>query len=125
MKNTLTLSTLYKTWLFDLDGTLVRHNGYKYGKDELLPGVRDFLKSVNKNDAVVILTSRKEEFRGVTERFLDENDIRYDKIIFNLPVGERILFNDCKPSGLITAVAVSPDRDRGLEEMEVIFDGRL
>jgi hypothetical protein len=125
VKNTLTLSTLQKTWLFDLDGTLVRHNGYKYGKDELLPGVPDFFKSVKENDTVVILTSRKEEFRSVTERFLNENNIRYDKIIFNLPVGERVLFNDSKPSGLRTAVSVSLDRDRGLEGMEVVFDERL
>lgn len=122
----LTLSALGKTWLFDLDGTLARHNGYRHGKDELLPGVRDFFEeSIGENDAVVILTSRKEEFRGVTERFLAENNIRYDSIIFNLPAGERILFNDSKPSGLNTAVAVSCARDRGLEGMEAVCDGRL
>ena len=37
----LTLSTLPKTWLFDIDGTLVKHNGYKEGGDVLLPGVRE------------------------------------------------------------------------------------
>ena len=41
----LTLSSLPHTWILDLDGTLVEHNGYKiYGKDRLLPGVRDFLR---------------------------------------------------------------------------------
>ena len=29
MGKTMTLSTLSKTWIFDLDGTIVKHNGYK------------------------------------------------------------------------------------------------
>ena len=29
MGDTLVLSTLPKTWVFDLDGTLLKHNGYK------------------------------------------------------------------------------------------------
>ena len=29
MEEELILSTLPKTWIFDLDGTLVKHNGYK------------------------------------------------------------------------------------------------
>ncbi len=29
MAEKLILSTLPKTWIFDLDGTLLRHNGYK------------------------------------------------------------------------------------------------
>jgi ribonucleotide monophosphatase NagD (HAD superfamily) len=125
MKEPITLSTLCKTWIFDLDGTLVRHNGYKYEKDKLLPGVRNFFKSIDKNDTVIIVTSRKEEFRAVTEDFLKESNIWYNEIIFNLPAGERILFNDNKPSGLKTAVAVACDRDKGLEKIRVIFDERL
>ena len=35
-------SNLNKTWIFDLDGTLVIHNGYKCGEDTLLPGVKEF-----------------------------------------------------------------------------------
>ena len=39
-KNELLLSTLGHTWIFDLDGTIVKHNGYLIdGKDTLLPGV--------------------------------------------------------------------------------------
>ena len=29
MGDTLVLSSLSKTWIFDLDGTLLKHNGYK------------------------------------------------------------------------------------------------
>ena len=43
----LTLSALPHTWILDLDGTLVEHNGYKiYGKDRLLKGVWDFYRSI-------------------------------------------------------------------------------
>ena len=43
--------------------------------------------------------------------FLEENAVRYDMILFNMPMGERIVVNDRKPSGLETAVAVNLDRD--------------
>lgn len=39
----LSLSSLPHTWLIDIDGTLLKHNGYKEGGDELLEGVLDFL----------------------------------------------------------------------------------
>ena len=45
MKEKIILSTLAKTWIFDLDGTLVKHNGYKSdGQDTLLKGVSEYFK---------------------------------------------------------------------------------
>lgn len=39
----LAISSLPHTWILDLDGTLVEHNGYKiYGKDRVLPGIKKF-----------------------------------------------------------------------------------
>lgn len=113
MTRTLTLSPLAHTWLLDLDGTVVKHNGYKLdGRDTLLDGAMEFLRSIPSGDMVVFITSRIEEYREMTERFLRENNIRYDHIIYNAPFGERILVNDRKPSGLGTAVAVNTARDR-------------
>ena len=37
MKQNITLSPLGHTWLLDLDGTIVKHNGYKEGGDVRLP----------------------------------------------------------------------------------------
>lgn len=106
------LSTLPKTWIFDLDGTLLKHNGYKLdGKDTVLPGARECLEGLPDEDRVIILTSRTEEYRKETLRFLKENGIKYDEILFDMPMGERILVNDRKPSGLDMAVAVNLDRD--------------
>lgn len=107
-------SDLNKTWIFDLDGTLLKHNGYKNGGEELLPGVKEFFSKISKDDRIVILTARDTKYQQITEKFLKDNGIRFDHIIYDLPIGERILFNDKKPSGLKTAYAYNLDRDSGL-----------
>lgn len=108
----LTLSTLSKTWIFDLDGTLVKHNGYKIdGHDTLLEGVKKYLDTIPIEDYILILTSRTDDCKSMTLDFLKESGIRFNDIIFNLPMGERIVVNDRKPSGLDMAIAVNIDRD--------------
>lgn len=112
MCETIKLSPLGKTWVLDLDGTLVKHNGYKLdGRDTLLPGARKFLSNIDSDDMVIILTSRGEDIMDATVEFLHAEDIRYDHIIWNAPYGERIVVNDKKPSGLKTAVAINISRD--------------
>ena len=107
------LSTLPKTWIFVLDGTLVKHNGYLLdGADTLLDGVKEYMGGLPPEDRILILTSRKETYKTSTVRFLDENGIRYDAVLFDMPVGERIVVNDRKPSGIRMAVAVNCTRDR-------------
>jgi 23S rRNA G2445 N2-methylase RlmL len=109
---TIKLSPLGHTWVLDLDGTIVKHNGYKSdGYDTLLEGAEEFLSSIPETDMIVFLTSRTEEYKELTEKFLSEKGIRYDHIIFNVPYGERILVNDRKPSGLTTAIAVCTERN--------------
>lgn len=111
---TLRLSPLPHTWVLDFDGTLVRHNGYKTGEDEWLPGALDFLRSIPEQDYILILTARFEpDAPAKTRAFLAKHRVRYDHIIFGLPQGERILINDTKPSGLCGAHALSPARDAG------------
>lgn len=112
MSEKMILSTLPKTWIFDLDGTLLKHNGYKLdGEDTVLSGVREYLEEIPGEDRVVILTSRTKEYREKTLCFLKENGIRYDEILFGMPMGERILVNDRKPSGIDMAVAINLERD--------------
>jgi len=122
MAEKLILSPLGHTWILDLDGTIVKHNGYKLdGRDTLLEGARAFLARIPQRDMIIFLTSRDVEYRDMTEAFLRENGIRYDCIIFNAPFGERILLNDRKPSGLETAIALMNDRDH-FEDREIILD---
>jgi len=112
MKNNLILSTLGHTWVLDLDGTIVKHNGYKEdGKDSFLEGAIDFLHSIPDKDLIVFITSRTEDVREMTESLLKENGVRFDHIIYNAPYGERILINDDKPSGLRMSYGIRVDRD--------------
>ena len=119
------VSSLPKTWILDLDGTIVKHNGYKMdGEDSFLPGAKEFLNHIAAGDMIIFITSRDEKYKKETENFLHKEGIRYDNIIFGAPYGERILINDRKPSGLQMAVALNPKRDEFIEE-EFVTDLNL
>jgi hypothetical protein len=121
----LVLSPLGHTWILDLDGTLVKHNGHLTDRgDSLLAGAESLLGQIPADDLVVIVTSRPEVYRESTEQFLADRGIRYDHIIFGAPYGERIVVNDAKPSGLRTAIAVSVERDEG-RDLTVTVDESL
>lgn len=121
----LILSTLGHTWILDIDGTIVKHNGYIIdGEDTFLPGAEAFLKAIPSQDMIIFVTSRKEEYRPITERFLAEHGIRYDHIIFGVPYGERILVNDNKPSGLKMGISVNLSRNSGID-LDLQVDPRL
>ena len=76
--NELVLSGLGHTWILDLDGTIVKHNGYKTdGEDSFLPGAKSFLMSIPTKDMVVFLTSREEQYREKTEELLHLEIIAY------------------------------------------------
>jgi hypothetical protein len=99
-----------------LDGTIVKHNGYKLdGYDTLLAGAKNFLNNIPYEDMILIITSRSPVLKDITEHFLTKSGIRYDHIIYNAPFGERILINDKKSTGLKTAVAVNLERDSKVE----------
>ena len=118
MDNIHKISPLGKTWILDLGGTLVKHNGYKIdGKDTWLKGAKEFLLKIPQTDTIVLLTSRTDNEKKLTEEFLEEHGIRYNSIIYNAPYGERILVNDKKPSGLLTAIAINTDRDKFMEDI--------
>lgn len=125
LKENIKISPLNHTWIFDFDGTLVEHNGYKTGEDKFLPGAKEFLQSIPKNDYVLIMTAREKEAREKTEKFLKRHGVHYNEILFEMPMGERLLFNDNKPSGLCCAYAITPDRNQGLENIKITIDESL
>ncbi|WP_199769859.1 MULTISPECIES: hypothetical protein [unclassified Helicobacter] len=90
------------------------------GSEELLPGVKEFFENLPSEDIVILLTARKNSQIPVLAKFLQENNIRFNHILPNLPMGERILINDCKPpneknkGGLKTAYAINTKRDEGI-----------
>lgn len=121
MDNIHTFSSLGKTWIFDLDGTIFVHNGYKTEDGErLLTGVKEFFEALPESDDIVFITSRGNECRESTENFLRMNNIPFRCIIYDTPHGERILVNDRKPSGLPTAFAINTERDVFMSEKFLI-----
>ena len=113
--NHLRLSSLPKTWLLDVDGTIVVHNGHLDNNENLLEGVKEFIEKLDKSDRIIFLTSRGKHFKEELEKFLSDNKIRFDQIIYDLPFGERILINDRKTSGLKTAYAINKSRNSRFE----------
>ena len=114
MSNNLVLSPLPHTWIFDVDGTICIHNGYKNGGDIILDGVKDLFAQIPEEDMIILLTSRKAEEKKNLIKFINDNGLRYNHIIFDAPMGERILINDDKPSGLKCAYAINKKRDEKL-----------
>lgn len=124
-KKEIVLSALEHTWIIDIDGTIVKHNGYKIdGKDTLLSNAKELLERIPQGDMIIFMTSREEKLKGMTEEFLEFNGIRYDRIIYGVPYGERILINDKKPSGMETAIAISGIRDV-VQNLEIRIDRNL
>ncbi len=125
MEEKIVLSGLGHTWILDLDGTFLKHNGYRTESgDTFLPGAKDFLNSIPLGDMVIFVTSRTDEYREVTLSFLKKNSVRFDSIIFNAPYGERILINDDKPSGLEMVKAVRTQRDE-FPDIKICIDNNL
>lgn len=116
------VSALPKTWLLDLDGVIVSHNGHLAGEDRLLPGVVEFCNQIEDHDTVILLSARDETYREQTLSFLRAANVKVDMAIFGLPTGERILLNDRKPLGLKTAIAINLQRDVGLGGLKIIRD---
>lgn len=103
------------TWFIDLDGTILKHNGYLSGDDQLLPGVKELWDRIPLTDCIIITTGRSDEYREASLKLLKDNGLRFNHAIFNLPLGERIVVNDIKPGGLKTAVSWNVQRDRGFQ----------
>ena len=118
----LVVSALPKVWIIDLDGVVLRHNGYRDGGDELLPGTEAFWAQIGVHDVVVLVSARTSSQRAESLALLARHRLRVDYDLFGMPVGERVLINDMKPSGLVTALALNLTRDVGLGDIQVVID---
>lgn len=113
-----------KTIFLDIDGTLVRHFG-KIEKQfterlELLDGVAEKLSEWDRKGYNIILTTgRRESTRLVTEKQLAELGIYYDKLIMGIGGGARVIINDKKLDGTITAFSFNVERNEGISKIEI------
>lgn len=109
----------------DIDGTLVKHrspieNTSTSKSLELLPGTLEkLLEWDSKGYNIILVTGRKESMRRITVKQLADAGIIYDKLIMGIGGGKRILINDNKPDGRITAEAISIERDFGINNIKL------
>tara|TARA_R100001377_G_C3107380_1_gene81287 strand:+ start:140 stop:496 length:357 start_codon:yes stop_codon:yes gene_type:complete len=114
-----------KTIFCDLDGTLVKHSNPIQIQNpdlilEVLPGVHKALMEWDsKGYHIVIATGRKESARESTIKQMQRAGINYDQLIMGFGGGDRILINDKKPDGRITAYSVNLERNKGVEGVEL------
>ena len=132
----MTQESLNKTWFIDIDGTIVKH----WGNEQLDEAIEkkgelshlseqpieesvEFLKSIPSSDTIVLTTARDSKHEDHTLRMLDHYNIRYDRIMFDLRSGPRLLINDIKPVGsagnaepLKMAYALNVERDKGIKK---------
>ncbi len=119
----LTLSNLPKTWFIDFDGTLCQHGLYYHnGRDEILPNIKEFFAQIPPDDVIIITTARESEIKQSIIDFMAFHQLRYNQIICDLPIGERILINDNKQQGLVTAYSIALSRNMGIDINIVIDD---
>ena len=87
-------------YFFDFDG-VITIAGAPYGNKNLwstvkaMDGVSEKIQSLKQQGhAIYIITSRTESTKDVTIKTLEDNNIPWDKIMFNVPNGKRIMIND-------------------------------
>jgi len=81
-------ATDYQAVIFDIDGTLAimgdrsPYDGAKVGLDTLNKDVSEALELHWHNGTqVIIVSGRDEEYRAVTEQWLADNEVKYDKLL--------------------------------------------
>jgi len=114
-----------KTIFCDIDGTLIEHSvPWECSTPEyemkLLPGTINKLAEWDRKGYNIILTTgRRESLRKITEEQLSKLGIFYDYLLMGIGGGERILINDMKPNGMITATAINIDRNQGINHLKI------
>ena len=115
--------TYRKTIFIDIDGTILKHgqNLHKMcmAKSEILDGVIEkFLEWRKKEYYIVITTARVEGLRQLTQKQLTDVGLFYDQMLMGLSNGPRVLINDKKPEGIVSATAYCIERDGGIRGID-------
>lgn len=112
------------TIFLDIDGTIFKHKeslkNMLMSEPEILEGTLDKLYEWhNKGYMIILTTARPEGSRYKTEKQLNKLGVVYSKLIMNLSSGPRIVINDTKPDGTVTAIAKPLIRDAGIKNIEL------
>ena len=108
----------------DIDGTLIEHFGNHHEqiarRPSILRGVHKRLEEWDRAGWRIILTTgRRESTRRHTEEQLASLGVFYDAMIMGCGNGPRVLVNDQKPDGRLTAFAFCPKRNEGIENVHL------
>ena len=119
----------HATIFIDLDGTLVKNRGGRFFKDSdevrgfappLIRNVDEIKYRASLGATIIVTTSRSERERDVTERELSRLELRYSKLIMDLPHSRRILVNDYAPTNPFPS-AIAINLERNSEKLDVLF----
>ena len=91
-----------KTILMDIDGTIEKLLEWR---------VKEYY--------IVLTTARPEGCRAATIDQLRNAGVFYDQLVMGLPAGPRVLINDIKPDGTLTAEGINLERNTGIYEVDV------
>ena len=108
--------------ILDIDGTLIEHYGSHYEQitrdSKVLAGVKDKLEEWDRAGwRIMLVTGRRESSRHHTEVQLMLEGIFYDQLIMGVGNGPRVLINDQKTDGRVTAFAFCPPRNEGIADV--------
>ena len=112
------------TIFLDIDGTILKYQkdllGLMKNTPEVLAGVHEKLAEWESMGCRVVLTTgRKESQRALTIKHLEQCGIFYDMLIMGIGGGPRILINDKKPNGQLTAFSINVGRNGGLKDINI------
>jgi len=113
-----------KTVFIDIDGTILKHPGnlsnLHHQDPTVLPNVIKKLDEWSyKGYRIIVTTARPESMKKFTVWQLRKANIFYNDLIMGIPHGSRVIINDKKPNGNVSAEAYSVERDAGLGSVEI------
>ena len=85
--------------LIDIDGTVSEHitkeHSYKYKDARVLNGAVEFVNELyDEGYYIIFFTTRKKEYKNVTEEWLKKNGFKYYSLIMNKPDSGRCIMID-------------------------------
>lgn len=114
-----------KTVFLDIDGVILIHNGSFHPNNPypeayaIQSSVEKIREWILKGYTIILTTGRKECLREQTVFQLQKAGVAYDQLVMGVGRGVRVLINDKKPDGEITAVSYSLDRNKGIGGLEI------
>jgi ribonucleotide monophosphatase NagD (HAD superfamily) len=125
MEHNIDQATKNFTIFCDLDGTIweqgdpceIAKPGYQ---PKMIPGSVDKIREWDsKGFRIILTTGRKESLRDVTIRQLSYAGIVYDQLVMGIGGGSRVLINDKRANGDISAFVFTPDRNVGIGSIDL------